>query len=299
MNIQIGQAQLIVFTLVNSSGVLVTGLDDDFIVQISKNGGTFAASAGTKDEIEYGWYSYGLTAAETDTEGPLAIKVTGTGAVQKNLLHNVVGYAPAIPTGTNILTTAEAATVLRGETDDPDMLDLLPIVDAFIKNHTGRDWTLDTTIHPMAKAAARLILVEWHEDAGMSAGEQRTITLGARNLLFELKMLAKSELISGVPDEELKIEQTNIGAEMAIDASILLVFNHEMANSATGDVSIEDGNGNSVAATNSLDVTKKIMTLNPSSNLSKAMTYTVIIDHAEDIYGQALDDEITFYTEEA
>ena len=65
---------------------------------------------------------------------------------------------------TNILTAAEAAIVLRTTSTDPDMLQLLPLVDAYIQRATGRNWAADTTIAPEAKSAARILLVQWHED---------------------------------------------------------------------------------------------------------------------------------------
>ena len=71
---------------------------------------------------------------------------------------------------TNILTVAEAANTLRCDLTDPAMLDLLPAVDAYIRNATGHDWTADTPINPTAKSAARMLLVKWHEDPGMSGG---------------------------------------------------------------------------------------------------------------------------------
>src|SRR3989304_10206954 len=72
----------------------------------------------------------------------------------------------------NILTAAEGANVLRCLTTDALMVDLLPAVDAYIKNATGRDWALDTTIYAEAKAAARILLTLWHENPAMigSAG---------------------------------------------------------------------------------------------------------------------------------
>lgn len=66
----------------------------------------------------------------------------------------------------NILTAAEAAIVLRCETTDPDMLQLLPLVDTYIENATGRNWAGDSPIPPEAKTAARILLVRWHEDPG-------------------------------------------------------------------------------------------------------------------------------------
>ena len=89
-----------------------------------------------------------------------------------------------------ILTYDEAATVLRVEVDDPNMLDLLPQIDAFIRNATGRDWSQDSTIHPAAKAAARMLLVKWHEDPGMSATGMASLGFGLTSALTQLEALA-------------------------------------------------------------------------------------------------------------
>jgi len=68
---------------------------------------------------------------------------------------------------TNILTAAEAANVLRCETTDALMLNLLPAVDNYIRAATGHDWTADSPILDTAKSAARMLLVMWHENPGM------------------------------------------------------------------------------------------------------------------------------------
>jgi len=121
-SIQIATEQLIVFVLSDTDGLEVSALADTFTVAISKNGGALQASAGVKAEIGSGWYSYELTAGETGTTGPLAIKVTGTGVTQQNLLYQVVGTVWAPGEGPNILTITEAAKVLRCAEDDGNML---------------------------------------------------------------------------------------------------------------------------------------------------------------------------------
>ena len=85
------QQNLITFVMVDSSGNEVTGLGTGFTLEVSKAGGAFAASGGTKAEISDGWYSYLSTAAEADTVGPVSIRVTGAGAVQQNLEYKVKG----------------------------------------------------------------------------------------------------------------------------------------------------------------------------------------------------------------
>jgi hypothetical protein len=190
--LKISLAQLIEFILVDGDGVEVTGLDDAFSLSVSKNGGAFAAGTGDKAEVGSGWYSYELTAAETDTAGPLAIKVTADGVVQQNLVYQVVGSAWIVPSGTNILTAAEAAVVLRCEEDDPDMLQLLPQIDAHIKNATGRDWAAETPIRQEAKSAARILLVQWYENPAMLGQGMASLSAGLTSCLLKLEAIALS-----------------------------------------------------------------------------------------------------------
>ena len=87
----------------------------------------------------------------------------------------------------NILTATEGSNVLRCAVDDAEMLALLPLVDGYVKQATGRDWTVDSTIRPEAKAAARLLLVQWHEDPG---GLTNTLGPGRQAALAQLEALA-------------------------------------------------------------------------------------------------------------
>lgn len=198
----------------------------------------------------------------------------------------------------NILTAQEAANVLRTSETDPAMLDLLPAVDTYIEHATGRDWTADTTIYPEAKAAARMLLVRWHEDpGGMAAGSALGYGLGA--CLTQLEALALTLKTSGIPDDDLEVVASmpeDGGMDVAITANLVLVFSHEMASSATSAVTLKDASGGTVTVVNSLDATAKILTINPSSSLSSASWYTIYITAAADIYGLTLTDEIRFRT---
>jgi len=82
-------ANPIPFVLVDASNVEVAGLGGVFTVLVSKNGAGFGASAGTKAELAGGWYLYTATAGECDTVGPLALKITGAGCQQQNLVYDV------------------------------------------------------------------------------------------------------------------------------------------------------------------------------------------------------------------
>lgn len=56
---------------------------------LSKNGGAFGAISPTVTERGDGWYSLALVAADTDTEGDLALHITGSGADPSDVLMNV------------------------------------------------------------------------------------------------------------------------------------------------------------------------------------------------------------------
>jgi hypothetical protein len=91
---KLNQVNFIVFVLIDNTGAEVSGLGSGFTLEISKNGGAFGASAGTKAEISNGWYSYEATAGEADTLGPVAIKVTHASIIQQNLEYIVEQRTP-------------------------------------------------------------------------------------------------------------------------------------------------------------------------------------------------------------
>lgn len=91
----------------------------------------------------------------------------------------------------NILTAPEAAAVLRCEETDQVMLDLLSQIDEYIENATGRDWSGDDPVWPTAKAAARMLVVLWHEDPGVLAANVGSLGFGLRATLTQLEALAQ------------------------------------------------------------------------------------------------------------
>lgn len=133
------------FVLVDAAGVEVTGLGGGFTVTLSKNGGAFGASAGSKAEIGSGWYRYTPTAAETNTVGPLALAITGAGALQQNLLFDVEA-APAVPSTVTagVYTTLAAVKALLpqnnfGTTLDPTLNAMIVDASRMIDAHLGRE----------------------------------------------------------------------------------------------------------------------------------------------------------------
>lgn len=86
---KLNQQNRIAFVMVDAAGSEVAGLGGGFTLELSKNGAGFAGSAGAKAEIGDGWYTYLSTAAEANTPGVVAVKVTGAGAAQQNLEYVV------------------------------------------------------------------------------------------------------------------------------------------------------------------------------------------------------------------
>jgi hypothetical protein len=66
----------------------------------------------------------------------------------------------------NILTATEASRFIRSTATDPMMLQYLPLIDQYLLNATGHDWTTDATIHPTAKIAAGMLLCYWYDNPG-------------------------------------------------------------------------------------------------------------------------------------
>jgi hypothetical protein len=192
--IKLATEQLIAFVLVDESGSEVVGLGGAFAVEISKNGAAFEPGLGSKAEIDHGWYTYLLTINDTDTAGPLVVKVDADGAVQQNLLYMVKSALSwDAGEGPNILTAQEAAAILRCGESDPTMLMLLPQVDAYLNYATGRTWEDDYPVREEAKSAARMLLVQWHENPGMigaAGGAHVPLSFGLNAALFQLKILA-------------------------------------------------------------------------------------------------------------
>jgi hypothetical protein len=107
-SLALNQSQEINFVMVDVAYTEVAGLGGTFTLELRKPGGAFVGSAGIKAEISNGWYRYVTTAAECDTRGPLAVKVTGAGCIQQNLLFEVetfnAGCTPFTYTVTNSVT---------------------------------------------------------------------------------------------------------------------------------------------------------------------------------------------------
>lgn len=191
----------------------------------------------------------------------------------------------------NILTAAEAATVLRCATDDPLMLVLLAGVDAYIEMATGRAWQNDATIRDEAKNAARILLVRMHEDPGALGQPMPALSWGLSACLVQLEGLALTLETVGIPDEAFAV-RASMPAEGATDIAVgihpVLVFNHAIEDE--NDVVLVDASGAVVSCTKAVDVTRKIVTLTPSTDLNSGASYTLDLEGVVDLFGQVLDE---------
>jgi hypothetical protein len=199
----------------------------------------------------------------------------------------------------NILTAAEAAIVLRCEATDADMLQLLPVVDAYIKLATGRDWTLDTTIEPLAKGAARILLTQWHEDPGMMIAGAANMSGGLRACLAQLEAKALLLVDEGIPTEALELVSAPEDGELTVAISVrpLLVFNHAMRDYRSEPILyLYTAAGVPVPMTLTIDSTNKRFTITPTSSLAAGTEYKVVFTNAADVFGQTLTQTIRFRT---
>jgi hypothetical protein len=80
------------------------------------------------------------------------------------------------------------------------MLALLPSVDVYIQQATGHDWASDSTIEPMAKSAARILISLWHENPAMIGSAASNLSGGLSACLAQLEALSLRYMIfEGLP----------------------------------------------------------------------------------------------------
>ena len=283
--------------LINSTGQVYNG--STFVTIAPANWATYDIAM---TEATAGIYQADMPGVAADTYSYAVYRrLGGAPAITDTLITSTSiewnGTGVTAPVGTNILTPTEASIVLRCDVTDTNMLQLLPIVDKYIEQATGRNWAADATIYNEAKAAARMLITRWHEDpGGMAAGD--TLGPGIRAALTQLEALALDLETAGVYEDALALVGSvpAVGAIVATSITPVLIFNHEMAAGSMSLVTIEDTDGTTVTSTNTLDVTAKIMTLTPAAPLSASTSYWIIIDYAADISGLTLYREIGFTT---
>lgn len=102
-----------------------------------------------------------------------------------------------------ILTPTEVAEVLKYDSPEEcqDAVDMVPAVAEYLKTATGHDWESDDPIDPVAKMAARMLLVRWYEVPGMAEVRQVVdMTFGINHLVTQLQVKAEKLEASGGED---------------------------------------------------------------------------------------------------
>jgi len=91
-----------------------------------------------------------------------------------------------------ILSIEEAREALRVDDEENDSIvnGLLASIDAYIKGATGLAYADPATAHPVAKQAARLLLVQWFDHPDSYVGSRMTgLEYGVNALLTQLQYL--------------------------------------------------------------------------------------------------------------
>lgn len=125
MLIENGSTPTITFLMVDATdrSTAEESLDPVPVVYISKAGGAFAATTNAATEISAGWYTVALTAAETGTDGELALYATAGGAATWREKHQVyTSLSVALASGETVTLAAAqfakiADNVWRRHTD--------------------------------------------------------------------------------------------------------------------------------------------------------------------------------------
>jgi hypothetical protein len=103
------------FQLVDSNVAAVTGLGSNFMLEIKLPGASvFADGAGSKLEMELGWYKYISPAAESAAMGIFAISASGTGTTQQNLLGQVGNSTTGLGAIAHTITVEVDAVAISG-----------------------------------------------------------------------------------------------------------------------------------------------------------------------------------------
>jgi hypothetical protein len=111
----------------------------------------------------------------------------------------------------NILTAAQAANFIRTSVTDAVMLQLLPLVDDYIKNATGHDWASDANADNTAVVAAGMLLTFWYDNPSM-VGQA---PLAVRSTLMQLEAKAmnyrKYQFNGGSTSGSVALDESRIG----------------------------------------------------------------------------------------
>lgn len=94
-----------------------------------------------------------------------------------------------------IFTNDQMKSILNLDYDysDMDRLQRLSLsASQYLLEHTGYDWSKDTTVHPLASDCAEMFVKQrWYE--GTQYEKEYDFTMGIQDDLFQLGLMARSE----------------------------------------------------------------------------------------------------------
>ncbi len=104
---------------------------------------------------------------------------------------------------TNILTNEQAANFIRTSISDTVMIQLLPLVDEYLKNATGHDWASDAQIDNAAIIAAGMLITCWYDNPGMvgqapNSVRSTLLQLEAKALRYRKYVIYGCDLAGGI-----------------------------------------------------------------------------------------------------
>ena len=146
-----------------------------------------------------------------------------------------------------------------------------------------------------AKPTAHLVIDSSKVDSATMAAFE-TILFGAEGVDPRLPLPdeIKALFVGGVPSA---VSVTTVPADgasgVAVNANVVLTFNNAIVNEA---IVVTSDEGVIVAGSKTWDTTGKILTFNPTANLSASTTYLVTIAGVVDIYGQLLAGSVVDFT---
>lgn len=119
----------------------------------------------------------------------------------------------------------------------------------------------------------------------------------AAPLEYDLKFDGKPTFVAAGSYSTLEMSSilpANNATNVTLTSNITLTFNNAI--SSHNIFLVNDTDDTNVAASITLDATKKIITIDPTSSFTASKKYAVVIAGVKDIYGQSLANSISYFT---
>ncbi|HJA41873.1 MAG TPA: head-tail connector protein [Firmicutes bacterium] len=95
-----------------------------------------------------------------------------------------------------LISIEEARDTLRidGTDNDAIITSLLEAIPAYLEAQTGKTWTDDAIVHPLAQTAARFILQLWYDPLTVDSDRLKKVI---DSLVSHLSIIARRDLYNG------------------------------------------------------------------------------------------------------